>query len=74
MKGSFLIGVMWTFFLCILWGCATTKQYEREYLSNEIMGQSIQGTKQNLRDKFYSTREGAIGCGAGLGGGCGCAK
>jgi hypothetical protein len=31
-------------------------------------------SKQTLEQKLFSTREGSIGGGNGVGGGCGCAK
>lgn len=55
-------------------GCARVKPYERQYLSDPIMDPASHLGKQSLEQKFFSTREGSISCGAGVGGGCGCAK
>ena len=58
----------------LLWGCANVKPYEREKLSDPIMDPGSHLAKQTLEQKFFSTREGSIGGGTGVGGGCGCAK
>jgi hypothetical protein len=55
-------------------GCAVVKPYEREKLADPIMDPSSHFGKQTLEQKFFSTREGSIGGGTGVGGGCGCAK
>jgi Domain of unknown function (DUF4266) len=55
-------------------GCAAVKPFEREKLSDPIMDPSTHFNKQTLEQKFFSTREGSIACGSGIGGGCGCAK
>jgi len=59
------------FALC---GCALVKPFEREKLADPIMEPGSKLSKQALDQKFFSTREGSIGCGSGLGGGCGCSK
>lgn len=58
----------------LLASCAAVKPYEREKLADPIMDPESAVTKQTLDQKFFSTREGAAGGGAGVGGGCGCAK
>ena len=58
---------------CLL-GCANVKPYEREKLSDPIMDPGSHLAKQTLEQKFFSTREGSMGGGTGVGGGCGCAK
>jgi hypothetical protein len=55
-------------------GCAGVKAFEREKLADPIMERQDQFAKQSLEQKFFSTREGSIGGGGGIGGGCGCAK
>jgi len=55
-------------------GCAAVKPFEREKLSDPIMNPASHFGKQTLEQKFFSTREGSIGGGTGIGGGCGCAK
>ena len=55
-------------------GCANVRAYEREKLADPIMERQNQFAKQTLEQKFFSTREGSIGGGGGIGGGCGCAK
>ncbi len=55
-------------------GCAVVKPYEREMLADPIMDPNTGFSKLTLRQKFFSTREGSIGGGTGLGGGCGCSK
>jgi hypothetical protein len=55
-------------------GCANVRAYEREKLADPIMQRQNQFAKQTLEQKFFSTREGSIGGGGGIGGGCGCAK
>lgn len=57
-----------------LGGCANVKPYEREKLADPIMNPGSSMGKQTLEQKLISTREGGIGGGTGLGGGCGCAK
>lgn len=54
--------------------CAHVKPYQREKLADPIMSPENQFSKQNLDEKFFSTREGSIGGARGIGGGCGCAK
>ncbi len=62
-------------FLCaLLTGCAAVKPFEREKLADPIMDPSSHFSKQTLEQKFFSTREGSVGGGTGVGGGCGCAK
>ena len=58
----------------VLGGCATVKSYERGDLGDPIMERMEHFTKQNLEQKFFSSREGSIGGAGGIGGGCGCAK
>ncbi len=58
----------------VLGGCASVKSFEREKLADPIMERQDQFAKQNLEQKFFSTREGSIGGAGGIGGGCGCAK
>jgi Domain of unknown function (DUF4266) len=60
--------------LLLLAGCAAVKPYEREKLADPIMDPASHFGKQTLEQKFFSTREGSIGGGTGVGGGCGCAK
>lgn len=55
-------------------GCANVKPYEREKLADPIMNPGSALSKQTLEQKLFSTREGGIGGGTGVGGGCGCAK
>ena len=57
-----------------LGGCSVVKPYEREVLADPIMDPNTGFSKQTLREKFLSTREGSFGGGTGLGGGCGCSK
>jgi hypothetical protein len=65
----------WSFLVCIFCtGCAVVKPYEREKLADPIMNGSGHLSKQTLEQKFYSTQEGSMGGGSGVGGGCGCAK
>jgi hypothetical protein len=59
---------------CSASGCAVVKSFEREHLADPIMEREDQFAKQTLEQKFFSTREGSIGGGSGIGGGCGCAK
>ena len=59
--------------LC-LGGCANVKPYQREKLADPAMNLDAGQGKQSLEQKLFSTREAAIGGGAGVGGGCGCAK
>lgn len=61
-------------FLSLFLGCAAVKPFEREKLADPIMDPSSHFGKQTLEQKFFSTREGSIGGGTGVGGGCGCAK
>ena len=58
----------------LLAGCANVKPYEREKLADPIMDPGSHLAKQTLEQKFFSTREGSMGGGTGVGGGCGCAK
>ncbi len=60
--------------LSLLGGCAAVEPYQRERLSDPIMDSGNSIAKQSLESKFFSTREGSIGGGTGVGGGCGCAK
>ncbi|MDB5047229.1 MAG: hypothetical protein JWO30_300 [Fibrobacteres bacterium] len=61
--------------ICLaLGGCANVKPWEREILADPIMGINGGSAKDNLMEKFYSTREGSTGGGSGVGGGCGCSK
>jgi hypothetical protein len=55
-------------------GCANVRAYEREKLADPIMERQDQFAKQTIEQKFFSTREGSIGGGGGISGGCGCAK
>lgn len=55
-------------------GCAAVKPYEREKLADPVMDPASTFAKQSLEQKFFSTREGAVGGAAGIGGGCGCSK
>lgn len=59
---------------CGLLSCAAVKPYEREKLADPIMDPAARFSKQSLEQKFFSTREGSIPTGSGIGGGCGCAK
>lgn len=54
--------------------CAPVKSYQRENLADPITNAGSQFSKQNLDEKFFSTREGSIGDAGDIGGGCGCAK
>ena len=58
----------------LLASCAAVKPFEREKLADPIMDPGSHFSKQTLEQKFFSTREGSIGGGAGVGGGCGCSK
>lgn len=58
----------------MVFGCAVVKPYEREKLADPIMDPGGHFSKQTLEQKFFSTREGSIGGGTGVGGGCGCSK
>ncbi len=58
----------------LLFGCAAVKPYEREKLADPIMDPGGHFSKQTLEQKFFSTREGSMGGGTGVGGGCGCSK
>jgi hypothetical protein len=60
--------------LLLVPGCAGVRAFEREKLADPIMERQDQFAKQSLEQKFFSTREGSIGGGGGIGGGCGCAK
>ncbi len=55
-------------------GCGTVKSYEKSKLADPIMERNDLFAKQTLEEKFFSTREGSIGGGSGIGGGCGCTK
>jgi hypothetical protein len=76
MKPSALIGIVALTGLCALAlsGCATVKPFEREMLADPIMDANLGFGNQGLVDKFFTTREGSIGCGTSVGGGCGCSK
>ena len=54
--------------------CIAVKPWEREQLADPIMEPKSQFAKQKLDEKFFSSREGSMGGGGGIGGGCGCAK
>ena len=73
MKGFMLAAAL---LMCLgsLSGCSVVKPYEREVLADPIMDPNTGFSKQTLRQKFLSTREGSAGGGTGLGGGCGCSK
>lgn len=58
----------------VLTGCGTVKSYEKAKLADPIMERNDLFAKQTLEQKFFSTREGSIGGGSGIGGGCGCTK
>jgi hypothetical protein len=58
----------------LMGGCANVKPWEREMLSDPIMGVNGGAARENLMEKFYSTREGGMGGPTGVGGGCGCSK
>ncbi|MCT4624297.1 MAG: DUF4266 domain-containing protein [Schleiferiaceae bacterium] len=56
----------------ILFGCASVKGYERAYLNDEEMKQTVK-TCAHFENYFQVIREGASGASAGkTGGGCGC--
>ena len=57
-----------------LGGCANVKPYERGKLADPIMNPNDAFSKQTLEQKLFSTREGSMGGGTGVGGGCGCSK
>lgn len=68
--------IIWCGLLLLLtsgmFGCASVKPYQREYLADRIMD-----PRSNLREgladrKWLSTREGAMGGDMGAGGGCAC--
>lgn len=67
-------GLKLTIASVILSGCAAVKPFEREKLADPIMDPAGHFSKQTLEQKFFSTREGSIGGGTGVGGGCGCSK
>jgi hypothetical protein len=71
MKSLVLLTAALALGLC---SCAAVKPYEREKLADPIMDPASPVSKQTLDQKFFSTREGSTGGGAGVGGGCGCAK
>lgn len=71
-KGVLYVGCLGG--LMALGGCSVVKPYEREVLADPIMDPNTGFSKQTLRQKFLSTREGSAGGGTGLGGGCGCSK
>jgi Domain of unknown function (DUF4266) len=54
--------------------CVSIKPWEKEKLADPIMEPQSQFAKQKLDEKFFSSREGSMGGGGGIGGGCGCAK
>lgn len=59
----------------VVWaGCGTVKPFEKGKLADPIMERNDLFAKQTLEQKFFSTREGSIGGGSGIGGGCGCTK
>jgi hypothetical protein len=58
----------------VMYGCVTVKAFQREKLSDPLMEPRNQFGKQQLDEKFFSTREGSMGGDIGIGGGCGCAK
>jgi uncharacterized protein DUF4266 len=60
--------------LLICSSCVSIKPWEKEKLADPIMEPQSQFAKQKLDDKFFSSREGSMGGGGGIGGGCGCAK
>ncbi len=53
-------------------GCATTRPWEREALSSEVMRMDGDEDEAALRHHVLSTREGTAGSLGGGGGGCGC--
>ena len=55
-------------------GCANVKPYERGKLADPIMNLDQSLFKQTLEQKLFSTREGGMGGGTGVAGGCGCSK
>lgn len=73
LKSVIILSSMWTVTIGIS-GCAVVKPYQREKLADPIMDPGGHFSKQTLEQKFFSTREGSIGGGTGVGGGCGCAK
>jgi hypothetical protein len=57
-----------------LGGCSNVKPYEREKLADPTLNPAGTFSKQSLEQKLFSTREGSVGGGTGVGGGCGCSK
>ncbi len=53
-------------------GCATTRPWEREALSSDVMRMDGDEDESALRHHVLSTREGTAGGLGGGGGGCGC--
>jgi hypothetical protein len=57
-----------------LWlsGCAPVSPWERGHLAKSHMALAPHPTQSSLRDHIYVAREGALGGGMAVGGGCGC--
>lgn len=61
--------------LALVSGCSRAmrvKPHQREYLADRIMRLDADGQEQAARQHILTTREGAIGGGGTVGGGCGC--
>lgn len=55
-----------------LFGCATVKPYEREYLTRPSMDLEREASEQKFYTHVLDAREGATGGFGNAGGGCGC--
>lgn len=73
-RGAFVALILLALSFLGLGGCANVKPWEREIIADPIMSVNGGAAKQALLEKFYSTREGSMGGGTGVGGGCGCSK
>lgn len=66
MYGAFL------FLLFLLGSCANVQQIDRGILAKRIMQLDPHPEETNFQDEIHAFREGAIGGGRAVGGGCGC--
>lgn len=66
--------IVFLLFTIALVSCVAVKPWQREKLADPLMEPRSQFAKQQLDEKFFSTREGSLGGSGGIGGGCGCAK
>jgi hypothetical protein len=53
-------------------GCATTRAYQREHLTDPIMSFQAQAKAEARLTKSLDAREGSTGGNGGAGGGCAC--